>query len=664
MQVTKRFREWQIFRGKQSFISVFLLTVTSFLTTAHEIVKNEFDNVSSEIDYVEYNEPRIFAQPPEIKILNEYVLEAGMELNAVCMSKHSSSPAQNLWFLDDEMIESALEFEDVNVFGNESTLYSFIQLNITADDDGKKLMCQSFHSGHKVESFEDSLKLSVVYKPLKLPIIFINGYEVGKSFDVTINFRSNPKPSTLKWIVDNRKIYYGTKANKCQSIEITSLGNNNWRAVLQISNLTHADTLLNYTLQVRNSLGGTEYQVKFSDASEMTSHETNEKENEEDFEIIDGTTFSDTRSSLEINEMLDVTETDLLSTEHISTTTATDVNIPLIQLETSTIQIVDSSQPQPMGTELPKVVIDVTTFLPETEESQIFTEKYNHNITMKLPTEDSFPRNELNEFITPEMSTDVPSRSFTSLSQSHPTKGKISKVVIIKRPFNFTSLDSTTESMITIHQTNKIDELELFLSGIVVKVIVSWKTSLMILLFFLLLALISYHFRRIRKLKAELIQKNLESAVNQSSSSRSNRNAYTPAYFPRRNILSSSKFHDSINSRDTECDSDMISHSECCYSHTYNPSLHLYESIDEFSNSISGCHIYAEIPSRQDSIVSIETDFNHNHEFQQENNIDSLEHSLEYAEAFDTTTSIYYQALIVAVSESDLRKSELESTYI
>lgn len=181
-------------------------------------------------------------------------------------------------------------------------------------------------------------------------------------------------------------------------------------------------------------------------------------------------------------------------------------------------------------------------------------------------------------------------------------KVKVQKVLIFKRPIHKNSSETTTESMVTISRTENsesffnLKSVELSFIDITAKAIIFWKTSLMVLLILILIGSLSYYRRRIIRLKAEIIQKNLGNSFNQSCSSYQSANAYTPTHFPRRNTSSNTKYPNIV---DSDYDSSARSRSNY-YSQTYNSASHSYESIDDQSND----HIYAEIGVRKGSIDS------------------------------------------------------------
>lgn len=198
-----------------------------------------------------------------------------------------------------------------------------------------------------------------------------------------------------------------------------------------------------------------------------------------------------------------------------------------------------------------------------------------------------------------ELSTSL-SESSTPLSgQRHvnriENRTKVSRVMVFKRPI---LTKTTTESMVTISRAEEMESnfsmkaLQAGFIEIVASAIIFWKTSLMILLIIILIVSLSYYRRRVVRLKAQIIQKNLGSSYSQSCSYPHSSNAYTPTYFPRR----CEKLSGQLDSIYSDYDSSSRSRS-IAYANTYNISDHSYESIDGHSNE----HIYAEIPFRKDS---------------------------------------------------------------
>jgi CD80-like C2-set immunoglobulin domain len=230
-------------------------------------LKNKTTTDDDDVVYEEiatYDEPGVVPELPILKLFDDEALEVGREINAICVSKNGNPGAEIVWKLAKERIDIALEFDeetdDATVM---SSVISVVQRNLTADDDNKDLICQAWHPGYVTGFSETKLKLLVNYKPVKLPTKIISGVEIGDSVDISVSFRSNPKPSSLIWLVGDRKVYYGAKANKYISREISATGDNYYNATLHITNLTYHDMLLNYTLRVKNALGGADYHLRF-----------------------------------------------------------------------------------------------------------------------------------------------------------------------------------------------------------------------------------------------------------------------------------------------------------------------------------------------------------------------------------------------------------------
>lgn len=221
-----------------------------------------------DIEYEEvYEEPGMVPDLPVINILNNGPVESGQELSASCVSKNGEPPAEIFWYLEKEALEDSTEFEEENDKTATNSVISIVKRNTTADDDNKFLICQAWHPGYSenpsISYAEAKQRLSITYKPVKSPSTkIISDAIIGDSVDVSITFKSNPKPS-LVWIVDDKKVYYGTNTKKYSSREMLALGKNFWSATLRIFNLTQHDLVLNYTLQARNYLGSTAYHIKF-----------------------------------------------------------------------------------------------------------------------------------------------------------------------------------------------------------------------------------------------------------------------------------------------------------------------------------------------------------------------------------------------------------------
>lgn len=209
------------------------------------------------------DKPGVVPDLPVLKVFNDENLKVGDEITAACVSRNRVPSAKIFWFLDDKEIEKPLEFNEETTNSSVLSVISVIRKNLTIEDDSKNLICRTWPHGFATGFVETKQKLIVNFKPVKQPTKVISAVEIGDSTDISISFRSNPKPSSLIWLVGDRKVYYGTKASKYISKEISVEGDNYWTATLHIINLTHHDTFLNYTLRVKNALGGADYHLRF-----------------------------------------------------------------------------------------------------------------------------------------------------------------------------------------------------------------------------------------------------------------------------------------------------------------------------------------------------------------------------------------------------------------
>lgn len=296
------------------------------------------------------------------------------------------------------------------------------------------------------------------------------------------------------------------------------------------------------------------------------------------------TTEFDEETTKEVDSTT-TTEVDSTTTREVDPTTTTEVDSTTAEVNSRAAIEVDSSTTEPGSNEIneetttirsvdyDKELVDVTLddFFYETVDT---THEVVESTTNKEPV-------------------------LRDTSVVLDLKPKVSRVLIIKRPLATT----TTESMITVSRAKETDsdfeDVKVIFIGAVVKAIIQWKTSLMVLLIVVLIMLLSYHRRRIIRLEKEIVEKNLGSP-SQSCSYRQSANAYTPTHFSNRQTLNS-KLRYCLSSSDSESDSKSYSNG---YAPNYNSPLHIYDSISESYSE----NIYAEIPSRKQSIVSIENE--------------------------------------------------------
>jgi CD80-like C2-set immunoglobulin domain len=232
-----------------------------------ERLRNETHDHRRNEGIIYYDEPSSVPDLPLIKICNEDAITVGKEITVACIAEHGDPPTEIFWFIDDEPLRPILDFKEADEVRTVSSTISIIQRNFTADDDGKSLVCQSSHPGHPRNYSMVKHKLLINFKPIEMPTKVITGLEIGDSVEISIAIRSNPKPSSLIWLIGDKKIYYGARTSKYISRETYPLGRNSWNASLHLTNLTVEDTLLNYMLQVKNFVGATDYHIRLGEKS-------------------------------------------------------------------------------------------------------------------------------------------------------------------------------------------------------------------------------------------------------------------------------------------------------------------------------------------------------------------------------------------------------------
>lgn len=226
----------------------------------------DFDDLEFD-ESTHYDEPGVVPELPLIKLFNEVPLEVGQSVTIGCLSRNGDPTADLSWFLDNkELNETVLDFEETGDDRSTSNTLSVIQWDLKVEDDGKILTCHAKHPGYLKGFVETKHKLNINFAPTKQPTKVISEVKVGQSVDISVSFRSNPKPTTIKWLVGDTKIYYGAKTSKCVSREIKAIGHNFWSASLQIANVTGEDISSIYKLQVRNPIGSADYIVQLEGA--------------------------------------------------------------------------------------------------------------------------------------------------------------------------------------------------------------------------------------------------------------------------------------------------------------------------------------------------------------------------------------------------------------
>lgn len=202
---------------------------------------------------------------PKITILNnDNFLKVGQTLAAECIAEDEF--ANLSWHLNNEILTNTtqqtlkLRRSDDSVTSSEEENYfykikSILMHELRDGDNGTTLKCRldSFLTNGTSET-----ELQLIVHNETLP-------KIGGAYDIAINFFAFPRPLSQKWKVNDRNIYYGKITDEFISRELKYLGNNQWRALLHITNVTEKNFNFNYTLLVNDSNGRKSYNVRLDD---------------------------------------------------------------------------------------------------------------------------------------------------------------------------------------------------------------------------------------------------------------------------------------------------------------------------------------------------------------------------------------------------------------
>lgn len=92
---------------------------------------------------------------------------------------------------------------------------------------------------------------------------------MGTNALINVTVLANPRPRA-EWNVNGKSIYEGSRFGRFEAREPVALGHGKYNLTLSISDLTGADTTIEYSLMVANDMGRESYSVTIS-SSEATT---------------------------------------------------------------------------------------------------------------------------------------------------------------------------------------------------------------------------------------------------------------------------------------------------------------------------------------------------------------------------------------------------------
>lgn len=208
-------------------------------------------------------------EPTEIEIGRDTEISNGgyrenQTLTARCISM-DGVPMSNLsWFLDDEPLDASLlgEIQLKNRTDNKGrtlvTVEQELRYFLTAQDNGKRIVCRASHFAIAKGFYRAFLPLNIHFAPLPTPTVDIRDSPHER---INVTIKANPRPTT-SWYIKGQTIEEGQSNGPYQAYIPKDLGNGNYQVILKINEPTEQTELIE--LQATNGLGSRTYVIKGS----------------------------------------------------------------------------------------------------------------------------------------------------------------------------------------------------------------------------------------------------------------------------------------------------------------------------------------------------------------------------------------------------------------
>lgn len=208
-------------------------------------------------------------EPTEIEIGRDTVISNGgyqenQILSAKCISQDAVPMSNLTWYLDDEPLDERLlgEIQLRNRTDSKGktlvTVEQELRYNLTAQDNGKRIVCRASHFAIPKGFYRAFLPLNIHFAPLATPTVDIRDSPHER---INVTIKANPRPTT-SWYVKGRTIDEGLTIGPYQAYIPKDLGNGNYQVILKINEPTEQTELIE--LQATNGLGSRTYVIKGS----------------------------------------------------------------------------------------------------------------------------------------------------------------------------------------------------------------------------------------------------------------------------------------------------------------------------------------------------------------------------------------------------------------
>lgn len=254
------------------------------------ILKINHDENAEVLENIKIRIKKPLLLPPKITLLkNNNPLNVGQTIVAECIVEISYKDdfANFSWLLNNEILKNndrntsqkmtirkksqQSEEEEATNFYEIKSIFNY---KLRDDDNGKTLKCK-FDSFLMNLTSEAKLPPFAIIQESTMTLL----PKIGDAYDIAINFFAFPRPLSPIWRVNEKYIYYGKINDEFISRELKYLGNNEWKAILHIKNITRNNIHFNYTLLVNDANGSKSYNVRLDDLVNQNSYSNNNNYN-------------------------------------------------------------------------------------------------------------------------------------------------------------------------------------------------------------------------------------------------------------------------------------------------------------------------------------------------------------------------------------------------
>lgn len=208
-------------------------------------------------------------EPTEIEIgMDTEIANGGYRENQTLTARCISAdgvPMSNLsWYLDDTPLHPSLlgEIQLKNRTDNKGKTFVTVEQELryflTAQDNGKRIVCRAEHFAITKGFYRAFLPLNIHFAPLQTPSVDIRDSPHER---INVTIKANPRPST-SWTIKGQTIEEGQTNGPYQAYIPKDLGNGNYQVILKINEPTDQTELIE--LRATNGLGSRTYVIKGS----------------------------------------------------------------------------------------------------------------------------------------------------------------------------------------------------------------------------------------------------------------------------------------------------------------------------------------------------------------------------------------------------------------